>query len=130
MRKPNPLLYDIKQSIRDAGGAAQMRFHIIMENREYFSAEEAASARRRVIQTASYHRWYQKVRNENDFWTEADAEFVLKHYGTMKTSLLAAIVNRTGIAVRDYFNRNATTDQKIWVMTKGRYAGRIKNFRK
>lgn len=130
MRKVNPLLQDIKKTIKDNGGNAPLALQIMLENRNLFSMWEIGQMHRRVKNLEKSRRYFAKHTKPNDFWSVSDICYVLDHYGTMETRLLAAILNRTGVAVRDAFNRLASPEKKEWVRLHGRYAGRIDNFKK
>lgn len=132
MRKINPLLLAIRASVREAGGTRLMAYLIMQENRDIYSDWEISKVRRIADGTLRGRRYLAKLPKKMPppFWSEEDETILLNNYGTMKTPNLAAIIGRSGTAIRDKFYRLAPPERITWVKLNGRYAGRVNNFKK
>lgn len=131
MRRPvHPLLQNIRHAVRQAGGTRMLAYLIMSENRALYSDREIQDMKNKAWGTLRNRKHaVQQPKKENDFWSESDVRYLMKHYAKMKSRQLAAILNRTVVACRDKFYRHATPEQRQAVKRHGRYAGRINNFK-
>lgn len=128
------LIDEIQAEIKKAGGRHLLMYLLIVENPKAFSSVQVAHAKLRIgairRNRIYYLRWHRRDRTDKLEWSEADTEFLLEHYGIMKSRVLAKILGRTIIGIRNKFYLAASAEHKERVINEGRYAGRVKNFKR
>lgn len=120
------LLYDITQSIKDAGGRMKLAYKIILENPESFTKFDERYFRNRVLEN---ERRRVDEPDDRGKWSDEDLQYLLDNYGIMKTSRMASALNRTAPAIRIKFAEIASDKQKANAMIVARPWKKKSNFK-
>lgn len=124
------LLDDIRLAIHNAGGRIAMGYYITQEAPEWFDKDERLYFEER-------HRWNESRRKKQgkgtkqreDIWSDEDKQFILDKFGTIKTSKIGEIINRSSAAIRIKFAEIASIEQKKAATNRMHKSRRKYNFK-